>query len=54
MLDLVQNNPGTSTQASASHVGISHLSVWRTLDGNNMHIYHIQRVPLLDKDDFAQ
>lgn len=53
VLNLVQNNPGISTRAIASQIGISNTSVWRILHTNDMHPYHIQRVQLLEPADFA-
>jgi hypothetical protein len=34
-------------------VGISHWTVWRTLQENLLHRYHIQRVQSLSPNDFA-
>lgn len=52
VLEVVENNPSMSTRGIATHVGISHTSVWRTLNSNDMHPYHIQQVQLLQREDF--
>ena len=53
VLEILQNNSSTSTRAIDSYVRISHSFVWRILHTNDMHPYHIQRVQLLNEDDFA-
>jgi hypothetical protein len=43
--------PNISTRRTASTVGISHMSVWRTLREQLLQQYHFQRVQALLPED---
>jgi hypothetical protein len=47
ILHTVEMLPNISTRRTASIVGISHMSVWRTLREQLLHLYHFQRVQAL-------
>lgn len=54
VLGLVERNPRTSIRAVASQLTISRNSVQRILNEENFHAYHLQRVQLLNPDDYPK
>jgi hypothetical protein len=53
ILERVEEDPMISTRQLDREVGLSHWTVWRTLQENLLHSYHIQRVQSLSPNDFA-
>ncbi|GBM89257.1 hypothetical protein AVEN_180410-1 [Araneus ventricosus] len=51
--DIEENVPSLSTRSVAHADGVSLSSVWRILRGNEMHPYHVQRVPSLQPGDYV-
>jgi len=54
VLEMVQRSPHLSTCRMASHIGVSHMQVWRTLHEDDLYPYHDQRVQHLEPGDHAQ
>lgn len=52
VLNVVENDPATSTRKIAATLNISHVLVWKILMDNLMYPYHIQRVQALLPRDF--
>lgn len=52
VLDMIAQDPGTSTRQVASTVGVSHQSVWRVFRHNLLYPYHVQRVQALSPADY--
>ena len=53
VLDMIEDEPGTSTRRIAQNLNVSNWTVWKTLKDNLLHPYHIQRVQALLPADFA-
>ena len=53
VLERIANEPSTSTRAVARGMGTSQSSVWRVLQEQNLHAYHLQKVQGLQPNDFA-
>lgn len=51
VLNMVRDNPGTSTRRISLQLGLSQNFVWRTLHTNEFHPYHYQRVQALEPGD---
>ena len=53
ILDIVANNPSTSTRLIARQDGVSHFEVHRTLKDQLLYPYYLQRVQALTSTNFA-
>jgi len=54
ILEMVQRSPRLSTRRIASHIGVSHMQVWRTLHEEGLYTYNDQRVQHLEAGNHAQ
>jgi hypothetical protein len=54
ILNLVEENPGSSIRRWAYRVGVSPYTVWRTLKEQGLHPYHIQLVQGLKPEDLLK
>lgn len=54
ILNLIEENPTTSTRAIANQVGVSQKKVWTTLHENQLYPFHVQRVQALQPEDFPR
>lgn len=52
ILNLIQDNPQTSTRAVATVLHVSQSQVWRCLHANQLHPYHHQKVQGLEQCDY--
>lgn len=52
IMEMVQDNPRTSTRQISAVLNLSNSTVWRILRDRNVHPYHIQKVQELIPDDF--
>ena len=53
ILQMFQRSPRLSIRRMASHIGVSRMQVWRTLNEEDLYSYHDQRVHL-EPGDHAQ
>lgn len=51
VLNLVEEDPSTSTRKISRQVGVSNRIVWRTLRENQLYPFHVQRVQALQPED---
>jgi len=54
ILEMVQVSSLPFTRRTASRIGVSRMQVWRTLDEEDLHLYHDHRVQHLEPGDPAQ
>ena len=54
VLQSIEYNPNTSARAISLQLGVSQSSVWRILHEDREHPYHLQRVQLLQPDDYPK
>lgn len=54
VLDYFQNNPTASTRRASLELETSHMFVWRTLQADNQHPYHLRAVQDLLPGDFRR
>lgn len=52
ILNLADENPSTSTRRIARQLGVSNRIVWRTLRGNQLYPFYVQRVQALQPQDY--
>lgn len=52
VLDMIEEDPGSSTRKIANTLNVSHWTVWKILKDNMLYPYHIQRVQALLPADF--
>jgi transposase len=52
VLDMVEENPSTSTRSGAIELHSNHVAVWRVLREQQLHPYRIQKVQALNNNDF--
>lgn len=51
ILDSVEENPGVSIRRLSAQIGVSEFVVWRTLNEQGLHPYHVQKVQALQPGD---
>ena len=54
VLQSIEDNPNTSTRSISQQLGVSQSSLWRILHEERVHPYHLQRVQLLQPDDYPK
>lgn len=54
VLERFEDNPSTSTRAVAHAMGTNHQSVWRVLNEQLLHPFHLQKVQTLEPQDYPQ
>lgn len=54
IMDIVEEDPTTSTRRIAEELDVSHSKVWLTLRENQLYPYHVQRVQALMPQDHPQ
>ena len=54
ILEAVDKQPRRSTWSTAREQGIHHTTLWRVLCVERLHLYHFQRVQVLQTIDFSQ
>lgn len=52
VLQIVENDAGTSTRKIAAELGVSHVTVWKVLREQQLKPYHAQRVQALTETDY--
>ncbi|KFM72950.1 hypothetical protein X975_25428, partial [Stegodyphus mimosarum] len=52
ILNIAHESPQTSTRAIPRRLQLSHSTVWRLLNENGLHPYHLQRVQALQETDY--
>ena len=52
ILNHVEDRPDTSTRAVARRIGVSQPTVWRVLNEERLHPFHVQRTQALKQDDY--
>lgn len=52
ILNMVHNDPGTSTREVARELGVSNWKVWDVLKKNKIHAFHLNPVQALEETDF--
>ena len=54
VLQSIEDNPNTSTRTISQQLGVSQSSVWRALQEECVHPYHLKMVQLLQPDDYPK
>lgn len=54
ILEMVDNNPTTSTRRMASELGTDHMTVWRVLHEQLLYPFHVQKVQALNPNDYPR
>ena len=52
ILDMIDTNPSTSIRSISSALGVSRSRVQCVLNAESMHAFHLQRVQLLNSEDY--
>lgn len=54
VLQSIEEQPSSSTRGIARQFGVSQSSVWRILNEERLHPFHLQRVQLLEAEDYPK